>query len=222
MATGCHVEGVFATPDFLSVSEHRELLSNLPVEATEVDAEVLSGLADADSPRGVVTVIRLPRNAQLPAEPEGIWLFLAGVQDPGNVGAIARVAEGAGARGIVLSPECAHPNHPRALRASAGSLLRFPVVRGVTSRQALASPGLGALPWVGLAPRGGESLWSAHLEPPFVVALGAEGPGLPREIEERLTRRLTIPMSPGVESLNVAVAAAVVLFECARRRAPDA
>src|SRR5204862_3787710 len=132
-------------------------------------------------------------------------------QDPGNLGALARVAEAAGAVGLALSPDCAYPNHPRALRASAGSLLRLPVAVRVkpadlSRRLAAAQPR-----WAALVPRGGENFYSAALDGTFVLAVGAEGPGLSPALLARVDLRLTIPMEPPVESLNATVAAALVL-----------
>lgn len=217
LAAGIEPEAVFVTPEFADDPANQRLLDRLPGPPTLVDAAVLAAMADADSPRGVLTVVRLPRPDVLPARPAGTWIYLAGVQDPGNLGAIARVAEAAGATALALGSGCAHPSHPRALRASAGSLLRLPVHRGLDFGLAASREGLGTLPWIGLVPRGGEPLWQADIPSSFVLALGAEGPGLPSEVETAVGRRITIPMARTVESLNVAVAAAVVLFEWSRR-----
>jgi TrmH family RNA methyltransferase len=140
------------------------------------------------------------------------------LQDPGNLGALARVAEAAGAAGLALSPGTAHPNHPRALRASAGSLLRLPVAVGCEA--AAVDRHLAPLRprWLALVPREGEDLWRAALDGALVLALGAEGPGLSPALRERADLGLTIPIEPPVESLNATVAAALVLFEVRRRR----
>ena len=99
------------------------------------------------------------------------------MQDPGNLGALARVAEAAGAAGLALSPGCAHPNHPRALRASAGSLLRLPVAVGAEP-DALDAHLASARPrWTALVPRDGEDLYRARLDGTLILAVGAEGPG---------------------------------------------
>jgi TrmH family RNA methyltransferase len=129
LAAGIALDEVLATPPFLATPEGRRLAALLPAAPLEVAPELLDGLTDADSPQGVLAVARLPRGgvAALPVAPGRPYLYLDGLQDPGNLGALARVAEAAGAAGLALSPGCVHPNHPRALRASAGSLLRLPV-----------------------------------------------------------------------------------------------
>jgi TrmH family RNA methyltransferase len=146
-------------------------------------------------------------------------LLLDGVQDPGNVGAIARVAEAFGARALALAPGCAHANHPRALRASAGSLLRLPTALDVTvealdDRLAPARP-----TWAALATHAGDELGRGGERRPLVLALGAEHAGLSESVEHRARLRWTIPMAAPVESLNVAVAAGIALHTLASRRA---
>jgi TrmH family RNA methyltransferase len=224
VAAGLELETVLVTPGFLDSPEGRALahpLRRLGPEPLEVAPELLADLTDADSPRGTLAVARLPRSGveALPVRPGRPYLYLDRLQDPGNLGALARVAEAAGAAGLALSPGCAHPNHPRALRASAGSLLRFPVAVGAAAEaldQHLSSPR--PPQWIALVPRDGEDLYHAGLAGTLVLAVGAEGPGLSPALLARATLRLTIPMEPPVESLNATVAAALVLFE-ARRRA---
>jgi TrmH family RNA methyltransferase len=226
-AAGLELEEVLAAPGFFEETgegrELRELLAALAEPPLEVAPELLAELADADAPKGLLAVVRLPRGGveALPPAADGVYLFLEGLQDPGNLGAVARAAEAAGAAGLALAPGGAHPNHPRALRGSAGSLLRIPVAVGVEpaalDRRLARHPG-GRPRWIALVPRGGEPLWQADLAGPLVLALGAEGPGLSRALLDRADLRLTIPLVPPVESLNAAVAAALVLFEIRRRR----
>lgn len=223
LEAGIAVETVLVTPAFLDTSEGRALMRALPVAPLTVAPDVLAGLTDADAPRGIAAVARLPRGGSddLPVVPQGLYLFAEGLQDPGNLGALARVAEAAGAAGMALSPGTVSPNHPRALRASAGSLLRLPTAVDAAA-EALAARLAEVLPrWVALVPRGGIDLFAQEALPAreaIVLALGAEGPGLSAEAVARCDLRLTIPIEPPVESLNATVAAALVLFELRRRR----
>jgi TrmH family RNA methyltransferase len=226
MAAGLALEEVLATPAWLASGEGRELgaiFSRRTIEPLAVEPEVLESLTDADSPRGVLAVAALPRRGveALPVCSADPYLYIEGLQDPGNLGALARVAEAAGAAGIALSPGTAHPNHPRALRASAGSLLRLPVAVGVEP-DALDRHLTSCRPrWVALVPRHGEDLYEARLDGVLILTVGAEGPGLSADLLERMRNddlRLTIPIEPPVESLNATVAAALVLFEIRRRR----
>lgn len=220
VAAGLELETVLATPGFLATAEGVRLSEVLPSAPLEVAPELFDDLTDADAPRGVLAVARLPRSgaAALPLRAGSLYLYLDGLQDPGNLGALARVAEAAGAAGLVLSPGSAHPNHPRALRASAGSLLRLPVAIE-TSPEALDYRLAPLHPrWAALATRGGESLWTAAFRGTLILAVGAEGPGLSPALLVRAGLLLTIPIEPPVESLNATVAAALVLFEVRRRR----
>lgn len=225
LAAGLALDNVLATPDFLASPEGRRIARALPSAPLEVAPDLFNGLTDADSPRGILAVAHLPRSGveALPVRARTPYLYLDGLQDPGNLGALARVAEAAGAAGLALSPGCAHPNHPRALRASAGSLLRLPVAAGVEP-QALAGHLAAVHPrWAALVPRGGETLWDAPLEGTLILAIGAEGPGLSPGLLHFLdgtALRLTIPLEPPVESLNATVAAALVLFEARRKSSP--
>jgi TrmH family RNA methyltransferase len=224
LAAGLHIERVLVTPEYRSSPELAPLLDRLGSRALLVEPALLAELADADAPQGVVAVVQLPRSAIAPPGPPRAsrLLYLDGIQDPGNLGALARVAEASGEVDLlVLAPGTAHPNHPRALRASAGSLLRMPVAIRATPEAVDAAFAPARPAWIGLAPRGGELLWDTTGPPDevWILALGAEGPGLSPAVEARIDRRWTIPVNPPVESLNVAVAAAVVLYELRRRRA---
>ena len=220
-AAGLPLETVLATPAWLASAEGRSVVSRLSRPPLEAAPEILEDLADADSPRGALAVAYLPRAGveALPVRPGRPYLYLDGLQDPGNLGALARVAEAAGAAGLALSSGSVHPNHPRALRASAGSLLRLPVAVAATPEALDRHLSPTSPRWAALVPRNGEDLWRAPLEGTLVLAVGAEGPGLSADLLERAVLRLTISMEAGVESLNATVAAALVLFEV-RRRSP--
>lgn len=226
LAAGLHLEEVLVTPGWLESAEGREvaaIFSRRGIEPLHVEPDVLDSLTDADSPRGVLAVAALSRHGieALPVCASDPYLYIEGLQDPGNLGALARVAEAAGAAGIALSPGTAHPNHPRALRASAGSLLRLPVALGVQPEDLDRHLAACKPRWVALVPRHGQDLYQARLDGVLILTVGAEGPGLSEKLLTRLSDedlRLTIPIEPPVESLNATVAAALVLFEVRRRK----
>jgi TrmH family RNA methyltransferase len=141
---------------------------------------------------------------------EGPFLFLGGVQDPGNLGAIARVAEAFGARALLLGDGTAHPNHPRALRASAGSLLRLPVAVGASAEGVTRR--FPSSRWAELAAHDGEPLPDRAPPGSWVLALGGERGRLGDNVRTLVERRWTIPLAAPVESLNVAVAAGIALY----------
>jgi RNA methyltransferase, TrmH family len=147
-------------------------------------------------------VIALFRRRELSAAAE-VSLALWRVSDPGNVGALLRSADAFGAS-VMLSEGCADPFGPKALRAAMGSTFRVPLAR-FELRNAVA-----------LVADGGEPLADVELERYSTFVLGAEREGLPEEILERCDVRATIPVR-GVESLNVAMAGTIALYERARR-----
>jgi len=223
LGAGLELVEVLVTPEFLATEAGRALADRLPRSRLVVTESVLTSLTEAVAPQGVLAIAELPRSGVevLPRVSGGVYLLLDRVQDPGNLGALARSAEATSVAGIALAPGCAHPNHPKALRASAGSLLRVPVAVGtdldsVRAHLSELSPAV-----VALEPDGGDDLYEAELEGCLVLVLGSEGSGLPAELRSQADLRITIPLAQPVESLNVTVAASVVLHELARRRRAD-
>jgi TrmH family RNA methyltransferase len=215
LAAGHQAELVLVTPEFRERAEGRELIAALPAEPTLIAPELLDGLTDSDSPRGALALIQLPRSGpeELPRTADGLYIYIDRLQDPGNLGALARTAEAFGATGLVLAPGTVDPNHPRALRGSAGSLLRIPVSVG-TEPEALDRHLEDLSPvWIALVPRGGESLDRVTPHRPVVLAVGAEGPGLGEALVARADLLVTIPVAAPVESLNATVATALVLYQ---------
>jgi RNA methyltransferase, TrmH family len=153
-------------------------------------------------------VIGIFRRSDLPAEPPGDGLALWHVGDPGNVGTLIRSADAFGPAFVAASAGSADPTGPKALRASAGSLFRVPLV------EFDRAPG----ERVALVPRGGQPLAEIELGPAVLFVLGAEREGLPDEVLARCELQATIPLATGVESLNVAMAGTIALYELSRRR----
>jgi TrmH family RNA methyltransferase len=184
----------------------------LLVAGENVEPRLLAEVATAPHPPRVIAVYR---RGDLPGpEPRPVTLALWRVADPGNVGTLIRTADAFGAA-VALSEGCADPTGPKALRASAGSVWRVPVVRFEASDNlSLASKR------VALVAHGGEPLDEVDLGGEVVFLLGAEREGLPEEVPRDLEARIPIERA---ESLNVAAAGAIALYEWqrrARRRQP--
>lgn len=170
----------------------------------EVSPEVFEGITGTRQPQGVLGVFRRPRVAvsEILARRDTIAVALDGVQDPGNVGTIVRLAAAFDAAGVLLLPGTADPFGAKAIRSSAGAILTVPVAP-ITIDELFAS----GLPLVATAMSG------TPLDPPSrnaILVFGNEGSGVSQAVLERATR-LAIPMSPRVESLNVATSAAILL-----------
>ncbi len=184
-----------------------------------VTDQVLAALSPVQHPSGVVAIASRPAfsvDDVLAKEPQ-LVVVLSEVQDPGNVGAIIRAAEGCGATGIIVGQGSADPFGWKALRGAMGSTFRLPVVRHALDEAVAAARRAGVRVFAAV-PRGGTPLPQCDLRGPAAVLLGGEGGGLPAALLERSDVRLTIPMRPPVESLNVAIAAALILYEAWRQR----
>jgi TrmH family RNA methyltransferase len=151
-------------------------------------------------------VIAVYRRGDLPQGVRPVTLALWHVGDPGNVGTLLRAADAFGA-GVALSDGCADPTGPKAVRASMGSLFRVPV-------SAFDEPSGRR---VALVPSGGIPLPELDSTRDVVLVLGAEREGLPPEVLEGCEERASIPQPGGGDSLNVAMAGAIALYELARR-----
>jgi TrmH family RNA methyltransferase len=145
-------------------------------------------------------------------------LVLAGLQDPGNLGTIVRSAEAFGATGIVSLPGTVSPWNPKAVRASAGSILRMPFLTADPEAAFLRLHDHDITIWTTATSRARE-IQQAKLGVPVAVVIGNEGNGVPDDIARMADARLTIPCPGPVESLNAAVAASILLYEAARQRA---
>jgi RNA methyltransferase, TrmH family len=172
------------------------------VAGDDVSPELLAEVSALAHPPRVVAVFR---RDDLPRGTRPVTLALWRVGDPGNVGTLLRAADAFGA-GIALSDGCADPTGPKAVRASMGSLFRVPV-------SAFDEP---AGKRVALVPSGGIPLPELDFDGDVALVLGAEREGLPPEVLERCDERASIQQPGGGESLNVAMAGAIALYELAR------
>jgi len=175
----------------------------LLVAGENVEPELLAEVSTLGYPPRVIGVYR---RDDLPRGTRDATLALWHVADPGNVGTLIRSAEAFGA-GVALSAGCADRTGPKALRASAGAVFRVPVCGFDEARGT----------HVALVAHGGIPLHDVELERPVVLVLGAEREGLPADVLARCDRQASIPLAEGAESLNVATAGAIALYELARR-----
>ena len=190
------------------------------VEVVEAADAVLAAMSPVSTPSGVVAIARRPPaslEAAL-ARPPQLVLVAVDIQDPGNVGAIVRASEAGGATGVVFCGASADPLGWKALRGSMGSALRLPVAGGQSLDESLAHIRRAGLRVVATVPRSGCRPEQVDLRGPVALLLGGEGPGLPDAVVGAADAGISIPMQPPVESLNVAVAAALLVYEAARQR----
>jgi TrmH family RNA methyltransferase len=178
-----------------------------PVELLVAGEDVLPELLAQVSTLGhAPRVVGIFRKEDLPTGVRDVILSLWRVADPGNVGALLRTADAFGA-GVSLSPGCADPLGPRSLRASAGGIFRVPLAdwESASGRR------------IALIAHGGERIAEADLSPPVTFVLGSEREGLPSSLVTKCHLAVSIPLPGDAESLNVAAAGAIALYELSRR-----
>jgi TrmH family RNA methyltransferase len=211
LASGFEVERVLVSR---RVPEEEKVELGASIELVEVSDRVFGQLSSLDSPEGLLALARRPERSLSQLRPEGFIVVSAGIQDPGNLGAVARVAEAAGCSALVMLRGSCDPFGPKALRGSMGSLLRIPVYEA-EDEAAVRARGFEI---AALVPRDGVDFRQVSYRPPLALLLGRESTGLGESVLRHARVRITIPMKGEVDSMNVATAAALVLYEAIRPR----
>jgi TrmH family RNA methyltransferase len=225
LAAGLVFRGALVAPDLARTARGAALVAELarhavPVE--EIGARTLATLAATETPQGVVAVIEPPgwSAADLALGPGTVALVIDGVQDPGNVGTLIRTAHALGAAGTVVLRGTADPTSPKALRGAMGATFRHPVVA------------LDDAAFIAWARTQDVTLWASAADGvplhrawdrerrngPIAVIVGNEGAGIRPQLNAVSAQRVAIPLAQGAESLNVAVAAGILLYEVTRGR----
>ena len=234
LAAGVAFTGALVAPDLARTARGTALVAELEghaIAVEEVGAGVLAQLADTDTPQGIIAVIEPRRwsGSDFAPASEAVALVIDGVQDPGNVGTLIRTAHALGAAGTVVLRGTADPTSPKALRAAMGATFRHPVV---------SLDDAGFIAW---ARKHGVTLWASAADGvplhqaldrgrgtggagrdgragPIAVIVGNEGAGIRPQLNAVAAQRVAIPLAQGAESLNVAVAAGILLYEVTRGR----
>lgn len=216
LAAGVPIEGVLLRAG--SDSRQRDALlarlAHLP--AVELAAPLFDAFALVE--HGIGLALLLPVPAEVGGPIRGDALYLDGVQEPGNAGALLRVAAAAGVRHVLAGLATTALWAPKVLRGAQGAHFLLDLREGIAPDRL----GAGGVHWIAATADGAESLWQADLPPgPVGWVVGSEGQGVSRAALAACAQRVAVPLAPGVESLNVATAAAVCLFERRRRLAAD-
>ncbi|NDJ23779.1 RNA methyltransferase [Nostoc sp. B(2019)] len=208
---------VCCTPDWQTVHQSlwQEALSRCD-RAEIVSEEVLDAIATTIQPDGVVaTAKRDARQTQVPFT--GIVLALETVQDPGNLGTMIRTAAAAGASGLWVSEDSVDLDNPKVLRASAGQWFRLATAVTEDLKATVEQSQQAGMQVVATMPSATLTYWEVDWQKPSLILLGNEGAGLSADLAAIADKQVKIPLSPGVESLNVAIAAALMLYEAQRQ-----
>lgn len=223
VAAGARIRHVAVKNDAMYITEVGALIERLThagVDVVAVSASVMNALSAVRSSSTIVALADRPvvDIDRVFAAPKPLVVIAADVQDPGNLGAIVRVAEAGSASGMIAAGACADPFGWKALRGSMGSALRLPIgARSDVGRAADDARRHGCR-IVSTVPRQGRSIFDCDYRGATAILIGGEGPGLPQAVIEASDERITIPMQPPVESLNAAVTAALLVYEARRQR----
>jgi len=213
---------VMVAAGFQERSDVQSLVSQAAIQRCPVAVASANVMAAASPVRSSSPIIALSDRDALATDVfafrQTLVLIACDIQDPGNVGAITRVAEAAGASGLIAAGQSADPLGWKALRGSMGSALRLPIARFDRTDDAVAEARRQHCRIVATVPRGGTPLSASDLRTPLAILIGGEGRGLSDVLVDSADVRLTIPMQAPVESLNAAVTAALVAYEARRQR----
>jgi RNA methyltransferase, TrmH family len=212
-----------ASPHLTGDSEAGQLARALESQGApvfSVSEPVFRAMSPVRSPSGIVAIARrTPSEAgAISLTPGGFTLVATDIQDPGNLGGLIRAAEAGGATGVLVAGTSANPFSWKALRGSMGSALRIPIAAGQTVEAIVRCARVSGTRTVAAVPREGLAPDDVDWCGSVALILGGEGRGLPPDVVSECDDLVTIPMTPPVESLNVAVAGAILIYAARRQR----
>ena len=197
-----------------------KLAESMGVDILWISERLMDMLSESKTPQPVMAVVKIREHAEkeLLAHPSGLIVVAHQLQDPGNLGTIIRTAEAVGAAGVAVTPNSVDPFNAKAVRASMGSILRMPVVHIGNLSAFIEECKQKGFQTVATTLTGEKAHFDIDLTKPTAVILGQEGAGLPQNIMADIDLRVRIPMAETIDSLNVAAAAAIILYEALRQR----
>ncbi len=223
-AAGPVVQSVLASN--AAIRKFAALIDRLPSEAevTEVPDRVFTEIAQTETPQGIAALVELPNydydhdlDAIL-ARRDALLVIACGVQDPGNLGTIMRSLQALGGSALVTLRATVSPYNPKVVRSSAGAIFCLPVFQGLEAGWLAARLRATGVAIVAADRHARQSLATVDLRGPVAFLIGREAAGLPAKLAREADLRLSIPIRAGMDSLNAATAAGILLYEAARQR----
>ena len=224
---GAPIETLIVAPELLRPAAAVAMIHDQEergIRVTRVSAELFTRIADRDGPSGLAAIVtaRPLGLAEVTAGPDALFVALHEVASPGNLGTIIRTASATGVTGVILIGAATDPYDPAAVKASMGALFDVPVARAATAADFWAWSERERVPVAAASARGERSCFETAFAAPLILLLGSEGDGLPAGMLDRIDpgrgdRHVRIPMTGTAESLNLAVAAGVLMYEVRRQ-----
>ena len=220
---GAELEVIVVAPELLGDSAAAQMVARQEqagVRVARVTDDLFARVSSRDGPSGLAAIVRgrVPGLAALAVAPDSVFAALYEIGNPGNLGTIIRTANAAGAAGVVLVGAATDPFDPAAVKASMGALFTTPVAHAPTAAEFFAWAAESGVAVAATSAKAEVSFWAARYTRPLALLLGAEGAGLPAHVLAAADLQVRIPMSGTAESLNLAVAAGLLLYQA---RKPD-
>lgn len=208
----------YVSESFYGKVEHREMLKDVPVEI--VSDRVFESVSDTMTPQGILCMVRQQEYTleDMLGEERPLLLVLENLQDPGNLGTIFRTAEGAGVTGIIMSSDTVDIYNPKTVRSTMGSLYRMPFLYTKNIDRTMETLKEHGIRTYAAHLQGSREYYLENYIGGTAFLIGNEGNGLTKQLSEQADAYIKISMSGQLESLNAAVAAAVLMFEAKRQR----
>jgi RNA methyltransferase, TrmH family len=217
---GWEIETLVVAPDLLPASAAGLVAAQEEAgrRVARLSTELFVRLSDRDGPSGLAAIVatRAPQLDDVTPGPHAVFAVLDRVANPGNLGTIIRTVDAAGAAGVILLGDGTDPYAPAAVKASMGSLFAVQVIGGVAPEQFLAWAGKHGIQLVATSGTAQQDHWDAAYRPPLALLFGSEREGLQASLLRAADLRVRIPMTGSAESLNLAVAAGITLYEARR------
>jgi TrmH family RNA methyltransferase len=214
----CFFETVCYTPQWQE--KYSQLYEKVVTRSRRIECvspEVIQQLATTVNPDGVVATIDRDFQNSSPLKPSKLGLILERIQDPGNLGTIIRAAVATGVDGLWLSEDSVELDNPKVLRASAGAWFHLPKQSHPDLGKVIREHQVWGIQVIATQMNGPKTYWEVDFTRPSIILLGNEGAGLSPDLAKLADETVRIPIAPGVESLNVAIAAALLLYEAQRQ-----
>jgi RNA methyltransferase, TrmH family len=219
---GWEIETLLVAPELLAGSPATRLVAEQEAAGTRVarlSRELFVRLSEREGPSGLAAIVRGRTRAlaELSVRPDTVFVALHEVGNPGNLGTIIRTADATGCGGVILIGETSDPFSPTAVKASMGSLFALDVAHTTSLGEFFDWAGAAGVRVAATSGGADDDHWRVDWPAPVALLFGGEGPGLPAAALQRSDRRVRIPMVGTAESLNLAVAAGVLMYEVRRR-----
>lgn len=222
LKSGLHISEIYLAAERRSSAAIKALLDQaapMRPEVVELSSRVFDALVETETPQGILLLAALPKfELEQVIDRQGLLLLAHQLQDPGNLGSMLRSAEAFGVAGVLLSEGSIRPCSQKVIRASAGAVFRLPVFSKRDAKEMIRDLQQKGYRVLAADAGGAMHYQQADYRGRTVVLVGNEGQGAPPELLQMADVTIQIPLAPPVESLNVAIASALILCEAARQR----